>query len=359
MLLVPALLPRPSPCRGETDNARVDGARDRLLGLIGGFRISQMLRTAALLKIPDQLADGPREATDVAAAVHADPVSLRRLMRALTGIGVLEEGADGRFSNTEMGELLRLDLPGNLAAPTISLTDDHTWMAWAQLRRGVVEGSVPHVLANHATFWEVHTADAETATRFNAHMVAQTEAFAPQLVNAFDFSQIRNVVDVGGGNGALMAGILSANPRVHGVVFDMEQGLAGADQYLQRRGVRDRCETVTGDFFQSVPAGGDCYLLRLILHDWDDAHAALILASVRRAMAPGSRLLVIDHLLPDRADASPDSRAALNIDMHMFVLFGGKERTEKEMRGLLETAGFEVERVAMTAPTRTTIATPV
>jgi SAM-dependent methyltransferase len=337
----------------------VDGARDRLLGLIGGYRVTQLIRTAALLKICDQLAHGPREAADVAATVHADPALLHRLMRALVGIGVLDEGEDGRFSNTEMGEHLRSDLPGNLAAPAISLTEDPGWLAWARLRQGVVEGTIPYVVANDTTVWDLQASNPEAAARFNAHMAAQTEAFASQLVKAFDFSQCRTVVDVGGGKGALMSGILSANPNLHGVVCDLEQGLAEADEYLQRRGVAGRCTTVAGDFFKSVPPEGDCYLLRLILHDWDDPHALRILESVRRAMAPGSRLLVIDHLLPARADASPDSRVALIMDIHMFVMFGSRERTEEDMRTMLAAAGFDVERIAPTTPTRTIIAIAV
>jgi orsellinic acid C2-O-methyltransferase len=337
----------------------VDSARDRLHGLIGGYRITQMIRTAALLKLSDKLAAGPRDASDLAAEVGADPGLLRRLMRTLVGAGVLEEGPEGRFSNTEMGELLRTDVPGTLAPAAIGLTQDHIWLAWAALHRGVVEGSMPHLLANNATFWEVQARNPETAARFNGFMVAQTEAFVPQLLGAFDFSQCRSVVDVGGGNGALVAGVLSANPTLHAVLFDLDQGLAGADKYLQRRGVADRCTTVAGDFFDSVPPGADCYLLRLILHDWDDEHAARILQCVRRAMSPGSHLLVIDHLLPARADTSLDSRVALNIDMHMYVLFGAHERTEGELREMLEAAGFKVERVAMTAPTRTMVAQAV
>jgi hypothetical protein len=345
--------------RGGLDNSIVDAVRDRLLGLITGYRASQLIRAASVLKVCDQLAPGPRDAAEVAAAVHADPTLLRRLMQALVGIGVLQEGQDGRFSNTEMGELLRSDLPGNLAAPTISLTDDNVWAAWGQLHRGIAEGSVPHVLANGASFWDLHAANPEAGARFNHHMVRQTEVFAPQLVNAFDFSQCRTVVDVGGGNGALIAGILSANPNVHGVVYDLEQGLTGAHEYLKGRGVSERSETVAGDFFTSVPPGADCYTLRLILHDWDDAHAMRILESVRRAMTPGSWLLVIDHLLPARADSSPDARLALNMDIHMFVLFGSRERSEADMRKMLTAAGFEVERVAPTMPTRTIVARAV
>jgi len=327
--------------------------------MIGGFRVSQMIRTAALLKICDRLASGPRDSADLAAEVHADPGLLHRLMRVLVGVGVLEEGADGRFSNTEMGELLRTDVPSSAAGMAAGLLQDHSWKAWAQLPRGVVEGSIPHLLGNGASFWEVLARDPETSARFNAQMVSQTTVFVPQLLEAFDFSRCRSVIDVGGGNGALIAAILSAHPDLRGVLFDLDTGLAGAGELVRRRGVADRCTTVAGDFFESVPAGADAYLLRFVLHDWDDEHAARILRTVRPAMTPGSQLIVIDHLLPARADTSPDSRASLIIDMHMYVLFGARERTEREMRKMLEAAGFEVERIAMTVPARTIVARAV
>jgi SAM-dependent methyltransferase len=337
----------------------VDSPRDRLIGMIGGFRISQMIRTAALLNICDKLAAGPRDAADLAAEVHADPGLLHRLLRALAGVGVLEEGPDGRFSNTEMGELLRRDVPGSAAGVAAALPQDHVWKAWGQLPRGVIEGSVPHALAHDASYWEILARDPEQSARFNAQMVSQTEAFVPQLLAAFDFSSCKTVIDVGGGNGGLIASILSAHPDLHAVLFDLDTGLAGAGEFLRRRGVADRCTTVAGDFFKSVPAGGDLYLLRLVLHDWDDENAARILNSVRHAMSPGSRLLVIDHLLPARADTSLDSRGPLIMDMHMYVLFGARERSERDMRRMLDAAGFRIERIALTTPTRTIVAQAV
>jgi hypothetical protein len=280
-------------------------------------------------------------------------------MRALAGVGVLEEGSDGRFSNTEMGELLRTDVPGSAAGVAAGLPQDNVWKAWGQLTRGVMEGSVPHVLGNGATYWEMFAREPEASALFNAHMVSQTQAFVPQLLDAFDFSRSQTVVDVGGGNGGLVASILSAHPDLRAVLFDIDTGLAGADEFLRRRGVADRCTVVAGDFFKSVPAGGDVYLLRLVLHDWDDDHAAEILRTVRRAMSPGSHLIVIDHLLPARADTSPDSRLPLIIDMHMYVLFGARERNEHDMRKMLDTAGFTIERIAKTVPTRTIVARAV
>lgn len=337
----------------------MESPRDRLLGLIGGFRISQMIRTAALLNICDKLAAGPRDAADLAAEVHADEGLLHRLMRTLAGVGVLEEGPDGRFSNTEMGELLRTDVPGSAAGVAVGLPQDHVWKAWSRLHSGVVEGSTPHVIANNASVWEVMAREPEISARFNAYMVAQTSAFVPQLLDAFDFSRGQTVVDVGGGNGGLIAAILSSHPHLRAVLFDQETGLAGADEFINQAGVAGRCTTVAGDFFDSVPTGGDTYLLRLVLHDWDDEHAARILKSVRQAMSPGSTLLVIDHLLPALADTSLDARLPLIADLHMYVMFGARERSEHDMRKMLEAAGFRVERIAPTTPTRTIVARAV
>jgi SAM-dependent methyltransferase len=337
----------------------VNETRAQLLALIGGFRVTQMIRAAVLLNICERLAAGPRDASDVAAEINADPGLLHRLMRALAGIAVLEEGTDGRFSNTAMGSLLRREVPETAAAVAVGLPDDHVWKAWSRLHQSVLDGSVPHDIANDASFWDVLARDPETSARFNAFMAANTEAFVPQLLDAFDFSTTKTVVDVGGGNGGLIASILAAHPGLRGVLFDQETGLSGADEFLRRRAVDDRCTEVAGDFFESVPAGGDTYILRLILHDWDDADAARILKTCRRAMAPGTHLLVIDHLLPVRADTSPEARIPLTMDMHMHVLFGARERSEHDMRNLLDAAGFSVERIAPTSPTRTIVAQAV
>jgi SAM-dependent methyltransferase len=337
----------------------VNVTRDRLLALIGGFRVTQMIRTAALLGICDRLVAGPREASDLAAELNADPALLHRLMRALAGIDVLEEGTDGRFSNTDMGELLRSDVPETAAAVAVGLPDDHVWKAWSRLHQSVVDGSVPHDIANDASFWELLAEDPVASARFNAFMAANTEAFVPQLLDAFDFSACKTVVDVGGGSGGLIASILAAHPGLRAVLFDQTSGLEGADEFLRQRGVTDRCTVVAGDFFESVPTGGDVYLLRLILHDWEDADAARILQSARRAMAAGAHLLVIDHLLPARADTSPNARIPLVMDMHMHVLFGARERSEGDMRKMLDDAGFKVERIAPTSPARTIVAQAV
>lgn len=327
-------------------------APDRLYQMIAGFRVTQMVRAAALLGICDALGNRRRESGGIAAEVGADPGLLQRLMRGLAGIGVLTEEADGVFANTELGELLRSDTPGNLRNVAIGLPSE-AWAAWAEFPRGVREGRIPFQLAHGQTLWELLATDPAKAASFNAFMASQTAIFVPQLLEAFDFTQCARVVDVGGGNGALIAGVLSAHPSLKGTLFDLEAGLDGADAYLRERGVRDRCDLSPGSFFDSIPRGGDAYMLKLILHDWEDHQAAEILSTCRRAMEPGSRLLVIDHILPRRALDNP---RALVMDMHMYALFGARERTEDQLRQMLAGAGFQVERVVSTSPPSTIVA---
>lgn len=334
-------------------------ARDRLYQMIGGYRVTQLVHAAASLGVCDAIADGPREPGAVAGELGANPDLLRRLMRALAGVGILEEGEDGRFSNTPIGALLTKIAPGSMRNAALYLPDDPCWRAWAELPRTVRDGAIPFELAHGRTFWDMVKSDSVVADRFNGFMASQTDAFVPQLLGAFDFSKVEHIVDVGGGNGGLVAAILMAHPSARAILFDLEAGLEGADEYLQARGVKDRCELVPGSFFDSVPAGADVYLLRLILHDWQDDRAAQILSTCRRAMRPGARLFVIDHLLPVRAIEGPRERQALLMDMHMHVLYGARERTEEEMIGMLKAAGFKVERVIPTSPTSTVVATAV
>lgn len=334
-------------------------ARSRLYDMIGGFRVTQLVRAAAYFGICDRLGSGPKDAKDVASDVKVDAATLRRLMRALSGLGVLEEGEDGRFSNTELGRLLTKDAPGSLYGVSLGLADDAWWQAWAQLPHAIEQNRVATELAHGRTYWEVVADDPAVAARFNRHMVAQTSAFVPQLIEAFDFARSTWVVDVGGGNGAMVAGVLAAHPSLRGSVLDREEGLEGADQYLSAHGVRDRCELVVGDFFEAVPAGADVYVLARVLHDWEDGDAARILATCRRAMDPGSVLLVADQVLPERAVDAPRERAALIADMHMYVLFGARERTEAELRRLLQDGGFTVDRVVPTSPLSVVVAQAV
>jgi SAM-dependent methyltransferase len=342
------------------DNPRVIEARDRLYWMISGYRTTQMIRAAVTLGAFDQLAARALDAGELAALVGADSDLLHRLLRALSAFGVVSEQEDGKFANTELGDLLRNDVAGSVRNVALGLTEDVWYEAWEQLSGAIRDGALPFQRAHPGkTFWEVVEANPDVKVRFNGFMVAQTEAFAPQLLEAFEFATCRQIVDVGGGNGALIASILAAHSNLRGVLFDLEPGLDGADEYLRKRGVRDRCELVAGNFFDSVPEAGDAYLLKYVLHDWDDDRAAAILASCRRSVRPDAHLLVIDQLLPRRATDTSKDRFSMTLDMHMYALFGARERTEEELVGMLGRAGFEVERVAPTWPPSTIVARAV
>ena len=329
----------------------------RLDGLINGFRATQVVRAAAVWGVADALAAGPLSAAEVAEQVGADPPSLHRLLRCLAALGVLTDGGEGRFANSDLGELLRTDVTGSLHSAAVARPQDSWWSAWGQLPAALADGRVPYELARGQSFWDDLDADAEAESRFNTFMAQKTTAFLSGLLRHYDFSPARRVIDVGGGTGALIGGILRAEPGPLGVLVDQAGGLRGARELLAGLGVLERCEVVVGDFFDVVPSGGDVYILRQILHDWPDSRAEDILRVCRRAMNPGAQLLVIDHALPERVTEGPEARVALESDLHMFVLFGARERTERELTAMLETSGFVLDRILPTEPERTLVAT--
>ncbi len=334
----------------------VSTPRDQLSELINGYRITQMIHTSAQLGIFDVLAQGPRTAPYVAAQVGVDPGLLDRLMRALAAVGILEQGPDERFSNTEMGDLLREDVPGSLRNFAIGLVEYGYWRAWGELPSALRDGGVAFEFAHGQSFWDRAQSTPEVAAGFSALMAEQAAMLVPQLLEAFDFSGSRRVVDVGGGKGALVAGLLSAHPSLRATIFDLESGLHGADALLRARGVRERCDLVVGSFFDAIPSGADVYLLQRILHDWDDKRAAEILTTCRRAMQQGARLLVVESALPEGPVGAPRDRRTLVLDLHMHVMFGSRERTEVELRRLLEATGYAVDQVVPTSPWTTFIA---
>lgn len=332
-------------------------AKERVYQLMLGYRATQAIRAAALLGVCDALAAGPRASSAVAADVAADPDLVHRLMQTLVALGLCTENDDGLFGNTELGDVLRGDIPGSLRSTAIGLGEDSWWTAWGELPRAISAGRVPYELAHGRTFWQEMAEDPDVAGRFNSFMSGQTQNFLPQLLDAFDFSGTGHVVDVGGGGGALLAGILQAHPGTRGTLFDLPSGLTAAPAYLRDHGVSDRCDVVEGSFFDSVPSGADVYVLRLILHDWPDDQAGAILAVCRQAMRVGASLLVIDAAMPERASMQPAALVKFLYDLHMYVLFGARERTEEEMRRMLEAASFRVDRVVPTEPAAIHVAT--
>lgn len=310
-----------------------------------GAMAAQAIYVAAKLGLADLLTEGPRSADELALATRAHGPSLRRLLRALTSLGVFAENAAGKFHNTDLSETLRTAHPETMRAWATFLGAPFLWRPWGELYQTVMTGQ-PAVDRVHGTsFWAYLAEHADDAAVFNAAMTAGSEMSVPWILKAYDFSRFERIVDVGGGHGALLSGILSANPKVRGILYDLPEVVAGAVA-VRTGAVAARCEIRAGDFFHAVPAGADAYVLKGIIHDWNDDDALRILKNCRRAIKRDGRLLVIELVL--KRSSQPDAGQAF-MDVLMLTLVGGRERAESAFRALLREAGFSLTSVIPTA----------
>lgn len=332
----------------ENHSDRVSAAAS-LMQLATAFRASRAIYVATNLGIPDLVASRSMSSAELAAATNTHPLSVHRLMRALSALGVFEEREPDLFSLAPMGALLRNDLPGSLRAPVLFLAGETGWRVWGDLLFSIQTGdaALEHVLGMQTfDYWASHP---EECAIHDQAMASSSALVAASLLAAYDFSNFRVVVDVGGGTGFLLGEILAAHPHLRGILVDLPHVVAGAQEVLEPKGVASRCQIEGGSFFESIPRGGDAYLLKYIVHDWDDARATAILVGCRKAMTPSSTLLVVDHVLPGRAEQGQAISGFLT-DLEMLVRTpGGRERTEEEFRSLFAAAGFELQRVVSTA----------
>jgi SAM-dependent methyltransferase len=313
-----------------------------------GHYLSHALHLAAKLGIADFLQDGPRSADQLAAATETDASALRRVLRFLVSTGVFEERDDGDFALTDLSQCLRADVPGSSRAMVLLFGGERIQQTWGDLEYCVRTGEPAfrkHGISDH--FAEM-AKDPVGAANFDAAMADFTRFAAIAVAASYDFSALRTIVDVGGGNGALLAGILKAHAGPRGVVFEQPHIAVRTRAYLAQLGVAERCTVVTGDFFAKVPAGGDAYVLKHVIHDWNDERAGQILANCRRAMGPNGTLLIVEGVYPARIDQSPASQGSASNDVNMLVCTGGRERSEREFRSLYEAAGFTLTRIVPT-----------
>jgi hypothetical protein len=316
----------------------------RLGRMIGGFHTTQLITTAARLGLADRLRNGVRSAQELAPAVGAHAPSLHRLMRALVEIGVLEDAGEGRFGLTELGRLLQEDAPGSMRSVALVYGGEF-YQAWASLLESMRTGETAFDRVFGAPFFDYYARHPEEGEAFDRTMASLSAAMGDGVVAAYDFSGMGTLVDVGGGKGGLLTAVLKANPTLSGILFDQPAVIEGAREQIGAAGLSERCRLVGGDFFAAVPEGGDAYLLKWILHDWDDERSIRILRSCRRAMGEQARLLIMEVVLPDRMPPQPVGAA---IDVHMLALTGGRERTESEYRALLAAGGFQLTRIVPT-----------
>ena len=310
-----------------------------------GAMVTKCVYAAAELELADLLAGRPLTSAEMAEQIGADGPSLRRLLLALAGVGIVAQIGPDHFELTDLGQPLRKDAPGSVSGLMRMMCGPEVWRSWGELVSSVRTGEPGWDLAHGMSWTGFYERNPEAAATFNLAMAEQTRDTAPGILAAADLSRFRSVVDVGGGDGTFMAYLLQAHPDMAGVVFDVPAGGAAATATLTAAGVAPRCRVVSGDFFVSVPAGADAYLLKQVLHDWNEEQATAILRNVRAAIPPGGRVFVLERTLPERVTAGNSAGVpSLLLDIHMLVATGGQERTEREYRRLLDDAGFELTR---------------
>jgi len=319
-----------------------------LFQLATGFYLSRALYVAAKLGIADLLAEGPRPAAALAEATHTHASALARVLRLLVTAGVFAEETDGRFALTPVSQCLRSAVPGSVRA-AVMLFGGGAQNAWTDLLYCVETGEPAYRRRGESDPFVSLRQNSDDSAIFDEAMSDFTKMTALAVAAAYDFSSMRQLVDVGGGNGALLIGILNANPHLRGAVFDRPEVAERARENLARAGLSGRCEAVGGDFFASLPGGADAYVLKHVIHDWNDERAVAILRSCHAAMAPHSKLLIVEGLYPERVDQSLVSRGAASNDVNMLVCTGGRQRSEAEFRKLFSAAGFALTRIIPTA----------
>lgn len=296
---------------------------------------------AVELGVAEALAAGPQEIGDLAAAVHAEADALARLLRFLASLGYFREERDGRWANTAMSDHLRGDHPDTVRDWIRFLGGPWNGEIWNHALHSFRTGESATVEALGAPFFDWLAEHPDAHATFDAAMAQTSRLVGPLFTADFDFGRFRRVCDVGGGTGSLLADVLMAAPHLDGVLFDLPEVVARAPEVLGARGVDDRCEIVGGSFFESVPAGCDLYVLKNIVHDWDDDSCVTFLGHVRAAMAPGATVVLLEMLMPTSRIEHPVKYA----DLLMLVLTGaGRERTEAEFAALAARAGLRLAK---------------
>jgi hypothetical protein len=313
-----------------------DQSAATLLQLANGYRVTQAIHVAAKLGIADLLADGPRTSDDLASATACHAPSLYRLMRALSAIDIFHEEGDRVFSLAPLGEWLRSDNPESVAGWAAFVGEPYHWQAWGDVLHSVQTGESGFEHVHGTDPWTFRAQHPELSAGFDRAMTSISRQLMASVLAAYDFGRFATLVDIGGGNGALLAAILARYPAMRGVLFDQPHVIAGAAPLLQQAGVADRCELVEGSFFEAVPSGGDAYILKSIIHDWDDERSVEILKVCRRAMTDGAALLLVERELGP-ANAQPDTKFS---DLNMLAATGGRERSAEEYAALYAASGF-------------------
>ena len=317
----------------------------QLVQMAMGHWVSRIVYLAAKLSLADRLADGAKTAGELAGPTGTDAASLYRLMRGLANLGILTEAGDRRFALTPLGEALKADAPGGVRSSVLTIAGDWWFRGFGELMYSVQTGKSGFEKALGMPIFDYLAGHPEDASLFTETMIGFHGAEPAAVANAYDFSDVSTLVDVGGASGYLLTTILQRHPEPRGILFDLPHVVRDAPALISARGLTDRIEVQAGSFFDHVPAGGDAYLLSHIIHDWPEERCLTILDNCRRAMNPGGRVLIAEMVLP--ADNTPHPGKML--DLMMLVGPGGQERTMPEYASLLDKGGFRLNRVVPTA----------
>ncbi len=315
----------------------------QFLQMMSGYWVSQSLYVAARLGLADLLATDSRSVEDLAKATNTHAENLYRLLRALAGVGVFAETANRHFQLTPLASFLQT---GNHTqrAMAIHFGEQPSWRAWGALLHSVQTGETAFPQVNGSEVFPYYAEHPESAEPFNQAMTNYSEVVSQVVRQVYNFSPFQKIVDVGGGHGSLLTSILKETPQAQGVVFDLPATAEKASERIAQENLSARCQAVGGDFFESVPAAGDAYILKTIIHDWDEERAIKILKNVHRAMKDDGKLLLIETVISEDS-GQPFAKLC---DLHMMIMTGGRERTASEYAKLFEKAGFKLTGVVST-----------
>jgi O-methyltransferase domain/Dimerisation domain len=319
-----------------------------MLQIITDFRVSRATYVAAKLGIPDLLKDGPKSGEELARLTDTHAPSLYRIMRALASAKIFGQDEQGRFTLTPVAATLRSDVPNSLRALAIANLGEERYRAWGGLMHSVRTGEIAFNQVFGMGLWEYYAQHPEQAKLFDESMANLIAATNAAVLASYPFSTIDKLVDVTGGNGSFIVSALHANPGMKGVVFDLPHVAEQARKRIADAGLAERCEIIGGDIFASVAEGGTAYILSQVIHDWDDDRTIAIFKNCRRAMKDKAKLLLVERILPARAEQSVALQRAFMLDVHMMAMTGGRERTEAEYHALLDAAGLRVTKVVPT-----------
>lgn len=311
--------------------------------MITGYWTSQAIYAAAKLGIADLLTEGPQTAEQLAAATETHAGALYRVLRALASVGIFAENQQQEFCLTPMAEYLRSDVPGSKRALAM-MAGDEQFQSWSEIMYSVQTGKTSFDKVFGQPIFEYLSQHPDKGQIFDKAMTGIHERETDEILQAYDFSGIGTLVDVGGGNGSNLIHILQKYPDMQGILFDLPHVVERAQPHIEQAGVDDRCEMVGGNFFESVPANADTWFMRHIIHDWDDEKSLTILKNCHAVMPEESKLLIVESVIP----AGNEPFAGKFLDLVMLMIPGGKERTVDEYRSLFDQAGFELVRIIPT-----------